>query len=172
MSSNPVLSMQFSATHHSPSHPGRNPGGYPVKMSAQTSLQSTELRMAVFRLSRRLRLEKTDEELSDSQFGVLAVLNRFGAHTLSALAELEHVSAPSMNRTVNFLESRGYLSRESDPDDKRRTRITITETGAAVVRETIAQRDAWLTSRMRELPPDERLTLAAATAILVRLAGE
>ena len=143
-----------------------------ARMSVSIARQSTELRMAVFRLARRLRVEKTDDDLSDSQFGVLAVLNRFGPHTLSMLAERERVSPPSMNRTVNFLEARGYLRRDADAADRRRSNILITENGAAVVRETIAKRDAWLTSRMRGLPADDRATLAAAAGILDRLASE
>jgi len=141
-------------------------------MGASIARQGTEVRLAVFRLSRRLRLEKTDDELSDTQFGVLAVLNRFGPHTLSALAERERVTAPSMNRTVNSLEQRGYLRRDADEADRRRSNIMITEAGAAVVRETIAKRDAWLTAKIRELPTDERTVLIEAAKIIDRLASE
>lgn len=141
-------------------------------MSASIASQGTEIRLAVFRLSRRLRLEKSDGELSDTQFGVLAVLNRHGPHTLSALAERERVTAPSMNRTVNYLEERGYLRRDADADDRRRTNIVITDSGSAVVRETIAKRDAWLTSRIRKLPADQRAVLVEAAEILGRLATE
>ncbi|WP_152361886.1 MarR family winged helix-turn-helix transcriptional regulator [Microlunatus speluncae] len=141
-------------------------------MAASIASQGTEVRLAVFRLSRRLRLEKTDDELSDTQFGVLAVLNRHGAHTLSALADRERVTAPSMNRTVNYLEERGYLRRDADEEDRRRSNIVITEAGAAVVRETIAKRDAWLTSRIRRLPPQERAILIEAAEIIGRIAAE
>lgn len=141
-------------------------------MAASIARQGAEVRLAVFRLSRRLRLEKTDDELSDTQFGVLAVLNRFGPHTLSALAERERVTAPSMNRTVNYLEGRGYLRRDADEADRRRSNIVITDAGAAVVRETIAKRDAWLTSRIRRLPAEERAVLVQAAEILGRIASE
>jgi DNA-binding MarR family transcriptional regulator len=141
-------------------------------MAASIARQGAEVRLAVFRLSRRLRLEKTDDELSDTQFGVLAVLNRFGPHTLSALAERERVTAPSMNRTVNYLEGRGYLRRDADEADRRRSNIVITDAGAAVVRETIAKRDAWLTSRIRRLPAEERAILVQAAEILGRIASE
>lgn len=117
-------------------------------------------------------MENADSDLSDTQFGVLAVLNRFGPHTLSVLADRERVSAPSMNRTVNFLQERGYLRRDADAADKRRSNIIITAEGAAVVRDTIDKRDAWLTSRMRGLGTDDRATLAAASAIMDRLASE
>jgi DNA-binding MarR family transcriptional regulator len=66
--------------------------------------QSAELRMATFRLARRLRAQKADQALSDAQFAVLGVLYRSGPRTLTELAEAERVSAPSMNRTVNCLE--------------------------------------------------------------------
>ncbi len=141
-------------------------------MAASIARQGTEVRLAVFRLSRRLRLEKTDDELSDTQFGVLAVLNRFGPHTLSALADRERVTAPSMNRTVNYLQERGYLRRDADIEDRRRSNIVITDDGAAVVLATIAKRDAWLTSRIRRLPPDQRATLVKAAEIIERLAAE
>jgi DNA-binding MarR family transcriptional regulator len=141
-------------------------------MSGSIARQSAELRMSVFRLARRLRLERTVEDLSDSQFGVLAVLNRFGPHTLSMLADRERVSPPSMNRTVNSLESRGYLRREPHETDRRRSDIVLTDAGAEVVRETIAKRDAWLTSRLRGLTAEERAALSAATEILERLASE
>lgn len=141
-------------------------------MAMSVARQSTELRMSVFRLSRRLRLEMTDDDLSDTQFGVLAVLNRHGPHTLSRLAERERVSLPSMNRTVNSLEQRGYLQREADLTDRRRFDIVITPEGAAVVTTTIAKRDAWLATRMRALDAAERGVLIDAMRIIDRLASE
>ena len=141
-------------------------------MAQSIARQSTELRMSTFRLARRLRLENTDDDLSESQFGVLAVLNRFGPHTLSQLADRERVTAPSMNRTVNFLQERGYLRREADAADGRRSNIVITPEGATTVRATIDKRDAWLTSRMRDLPTEDREALAAASLIMDRLASE
>ena len=90
--------------------------------------QSSELRLATFRLSRRLRAEKTDEALSDGQVAVLGVLFRQGAQTLTQLAERERVSAPSMNRTVNCLEETG-LPRSASPTtstDARRTSASPT----------------------------------------------
>ena len=46
------------------------------------------------------------------------------------------------------------------------------DAGAAVVRETIAKRDAWLTSRIRKLPAEQRAVLVQAAEILDRLATE
>ncbi|WP_448002487.1 MarR family winged helix-turn-helix transcriptional regulator [Agromyces bauzanensis] len=131
---------------------------------------STELRMATFRLSRRLRAQKADQALSDAQLAVLGVLYRRGARTLTELAEVEHVSAPSMNRTVNCLEESRYVLRTADEIDRRKTNITLTDAGHDVVRETLSKRDAWLTTRLRELSKEDRATLARAAELMGGLA--
>ncbi len=43
------------------------------------------------------------------------------------LAEQLDVSNPAISRTLNSLESRGYILRESTPHDKRTHRIRLTE---------------------------------------------
>jgi len=132
--------------------------------------QSTDLRMATFRLARRLRAQKADQALSDAQFAVLRVLYRDGTRTLTELAEQERVSAPSMNRTVNCLEEAGYLVREADETDRRRSNIALSDAGRDVVRQTISKRDAWLTTRLRELSKEDRATLARAAQLMGDLA--
>jgi DNA-binding MarR family transcriptional regulator len=132
--------------------------------------QSSDLRMGTFRLARRLRAEKSDDDLSDGQFSVLAALYTHGPHTLSSLAERERVSAPSMNRTVGCLEDLGYLTRVTDADDKRRVSITLTESGTDTVKATVRKRDAWLTHALSSLTREERARLADAATIMQRLA--
>jgi len=128
--------------------------------------QSSELRMATFRLARRLRAQKADQALSDAQFAVLGVLYRQGARTLTALADAERVSPPSMNRTVNRLEEAGYLVRTADEVDRRKSDIALTDAGRDVVKATVSKRDAWLTTRLRELSKEDRATLARAAELI------
>jgi DNA-binding MarR family transcriptional regulator len=132
--------------------------------------QSTALRMATLRLARRLRAERVDPTLSDGQFAVLGWLNKHGPLTLTQLAEYERVSAPSMNRTVNCLEEAGYLVREADEADRRRSNIRLTDSGRDLVTRTLTQRDAWLTTRLRELSKDDRAALARAAELMGDLA--
>ena len=134
--------------------------------------QSSELRLATFRLSRRLRAEKTDEALSDGQVAVLGVLFRHGAQTLTQLAERERVSAPSMNRTVNCLEETGYLQRVADDLDRRKANISLTDAGRELVKATTSKRDAWLTMRLRELSKEDRAVLARAAELMGGLATQ
>ncbi|QTX03537.1 MarR family winged helix-turn-helix transcriptional regulator [Agromyces archimandritae] len=141
-------------------------------MAKTIAEQSTELRMAVFRLSRRIRAQKADQALSDAQFAVLGGLNRHGTQTLTQLAESEKVSAPSMNRTVNCLEEAGYLVREPDAADRRKTNISLSDDGRALVKATLRKRDAWLTERLRELSKEERETIARAVELIGGIATQ
>jgi DNA-binding MarR family transcriptional regulator len=131
---------------------------------------SSALRVAVARLSRRLRAEKEDDELSDSQTATLAYLVREGSGTIGRLSTYERVTPPSMNRTVNRLEEAGYVQRTADAADGRKVVVVPTERGVGLVAETRRRRDAWLHQRLRTLTPEQRATLAQAAQIMRELA--
>ncbi|GAA3198861.1 MarR family winged helix-turn-helix transcriptional regulator [Microbacterium terregens] len=133
------------------------------------SREASDLRIAVFRLARRMRTERAVDSMSDGQFAVLAVLSVHGAHTLTELADRERVSAPSMNRTVNCLQEAGYISRSADESDGRKVVIDLTGEGRTVVDETARRRDAWVEGALAEIGSDERVILASAAAIMQRM---
>lgn len=151
-----------------PAAPARRPAEASGRRTTLAE-QSTELRIAIMRLSRRLRQERSDTELSGSQFSTLGWIHGEGPLTIGRLAELERVTAPSMNRTVNCLVDAGYVTRRSDDVDRRKVLVTTTSEGDAVVKETRKRRDAWIAKRYAALSPDEREVLARATTILGRL---
>lgn len=129
-----------------------------------------DLRLAIMRLSRRVRLERAGAEVSDGQLSVLFVLWKEGPQTLGSLSERERVTPPSMNRTVNALSEAGLVARGSAPDDGRKVLITITDSGTDMARETKRRRAAWFARRLEGLTPAELATLEAATPILRALA--
>ena len=129
-----------------------------------------ELRIALLRTARRLRMERSSDQISDSQYSVLAALIKYGPLTPGALADREHVRPPSMTRTVTALVEAGLVSRDPHPTDRRQVVVTITAAGEREVRETRRRRDAWLAQRLRSLTPAERATLAQATQILREIA--
>ncbi len=137
----------------------------------ELSTTASDLRMATFRLARRLRSQRAVDTMSDGQFAVLAALSVHGQHTLGELAERERVSAPSMNRTVNCLEESGYLTRTTDADDRRKVNIALTDPGRAVVEETVRRRDSWLEQALAELSEDQRDLLASAAEIMREVAA-
>jgi DNA-binding MarR family transcriptional regulator len=132
---------------------------------------ASQLRIATFRLARRMRTQRAVDSMSDGQFAVLAALFTHGSHTLGDLAERERVTAPSMTRTVNCLQESGYISRAADENDGRKVVIDLTETGRAVVQETARRRDAWVEESLAELTEDELDTVARAAEIMGRMAA-
>jgi DNA-binding MarR family transcriptional regulator len=133
------------------------------------SREASDLRIATFRLARRMRTQRAVDSMSDGQFAVLAALWVHGSHTLGELADRERVSAPAMNRTVNCLQENGYLGRSADENDGRKVVITLTDDGRAVVDETARRRDAWVEEALGEMTADERETLAKAAEIMQRM---
>ncbi|WP_337059341.1 MarR family transcriptional regulator [Kineococcus sp. G2] len=127
---------------------------------------AVELRIALLRTARRLRSQKSVDDLSDAQFSVLAHLHVHGPRTPGELADAEHVRPPSMTRTVAALEGAGWVRRTDHPDDGRQVLVLLTAAGRSAVEETRARRSAWLHERLARLDDDERATLAAAARLL------
>ena len=129
-----------------------------------------DLRFAILRLSRRMRLERVDGDVPDTQLSVMfGIVNNEGL-TIGALSDLERVTPPSMNRTVNALVERGLATRSGSPDDGRKVIITATDSGMQLVEETRRKRVAWFSKQLSTVSADERAALDAASPILRRLA--
>ncbi|UEL29402.1 MarR family winged helix-turn-helix transcriptional regulator [Pseudarthrobacter sp. L1SW] len=130
-----------------------------------------DLRTAVMRTSRRLRVEATGDAITPGQYTVLALLNGSGPSTLRELAKSEHVQAPSMTRIVNALAEMGFVSRAANPDDGRQVHINITDAGRVVLEEARNQRTAWLAQRVAGLSEEDRLVLSRAAHIMQEMSG-
>jgi DNA-binding MarR family transcriptional regulator len=134
-------------------------------------LAAHELRVTVLRLARRVRSERSrDDDVTDGQRSVLFLLYSDGAQTLRSLSDHECVTPPSMNRTVNALETAGLVSKETSDTDARKVTIELTAAGRAIVDETKRHRDAWFSARLARLTPHERQILHEAGPILRGLA--
>lgn len=136
-----------------------------------TAELSSTLRMAVMRLARRLRAERTDTSLSLSQIAALGTIARLGPMTPGELADVEKVQPPSMTRTVAALELRGLVLRTPHPVDRRQVLLTVTDEADQMLRADRRRRDAWLSQRMSELTLEDRDKLRAAAEVLERLAN-
>lgn len=132
---------------------------------------ASALRIAVMRLGRRLRAERSPESLPLSQMAALASLERHGTMTPGELAACERVQPPSMTRIIAMLEDGGYVRREPHASDRRQAVLSVTETGHRLLDEDRRRRDAWLARRLAELDPDELALLGAVLPVLDRLAS-
>ncbi len=141
-----------------------------MTLSARERQAAPQLRTAVMRLSRRLRQERPDDQLTPSQLSVLGDLSLHGSLTPGELAELEHVRPPTMSRIVAALESDGWVTRQDHPTDGRQCLIEMTQQAVDWVENYREVRDSWLRTRLAELTIEERETLLAAVPVLDRLA--
>ena len=131
------------------------------------------LRLAVLRLSRRLRQESAgSEEITPSQMSALVVLARMGELTLGELATVERIAPPSMTRIAARLEAQGLLERRVDSSDRRVARVAISPAGEEVLSQSREKGDAFVTARLAQLTEEERHVLARAVPLLERLASD
>lgn len=131
-----------------------------------------DLRVAVTRAVRRIRQERSSDEITDGQYAVLAALACRGPMSPTALADEQHVQPPHMTRLVNALVVAGLVRRDEHPTDRRQVVVSITEAGAVEVHETRRRRNEWLGARLATHTPDERAVLAEAAVLLRRLAAQ
>src|ERR1700745_3933060 len=85
----------------------------------------TRLRVAIARLSRRLRRHEL-AGLTPTQLAALSTVERSGPLRLGDLAAAEGIAPSTLTRLVAVLEEAGYVTRRPDPSDARASTIAIT----------------------------------------------
>ena len=139
--------------------------------NVRASALAAELRALVGKLKRRMREQTDSRDLTPSQASVLLRLEREGPATVSALARGESVRPQSMGATVATLEAAGLVSGEPDPNDGRRTILSLTQACRNWIGEARAARQDWLTRNIEtKLSPEEQEALAKGVELLKRLA--
>ena len=129
---------------------------------------AASLRLAVARLARRLR-QQGEADATPSMLSALSTIERHGPMTLSALAAHERVQPPTITTIVGRLESASLVQRETDPGDRRVSRISLSRAGARLLEAARSRKTAYLAKRLSRLDPEDRATLERAVAILERL---
>src|SRR5262245_37843625 len=99
-------------------------------------------------LARRLRQAPVPGELTLPERSVLARLNRGGSATAAELARAEQITAQAMGVTLAGLERRGLVERRPDPDDGRRVILSLSQTGAELLRHKADVRARQLSSAL------------------------
>jgi DNA-binding MarR family transcriptional regulator len=135
----------------------------------------SELNAAVGALSSQLRLRFLEASGRSQGFVALATLRhlyRHGPRTVTSLAVSDRVTTQAVSARLKPLEEAGLVLRERDPDDSRRTVVTPTPAGIAIVREAEEGAQDALRSALARLPDEERTVLEQAAPILAALAAD
>lgn len=127
------------------------------------------MRLALMRLSRRVRQEALGGDVTQSMLSALAVVDRRGPLTLGELAAAERVQPPSMTKIVARLEEAGLVVREVDSRDRRVARVRVTDAGHRFAERSRSRGSAYLARRLRTLSDDDRAVVEAALPVLERL---
>jgi DNA-binding MarR family transcriptional regulator len=135
------------------------------------SVLAEALRGPLLRVSRRLRAEAQKVGLSAQDAIVLGYIKKNPGAGVSAIADFEQVSRPTMSSHVKRLEAAGWLTRADDAEDGRRSGLTVTPAGLRKLEAIQRHRTDWLAARLVGLTPAERDALLAAAAPLLRLAS-
>lgn len=124
------------------------------------------------RLARQLRFRNPQSPVSLSQLSALTTLTNEGAMTLGARAIRERVQPPSMTRVIALLAGMGFVDREPHPVDGRQVLVSVSQSGAELVKATRRARQEWLAERLMTLDSDKRNVLRNAVDLILALLDE
>ncbi|MGO9925844.1 MAG: MarR family transcriptional regulator [Mycobacterium sp.] len=133
---------------------------------------ASDLSLAVMRLARQLRFRNPSAPVTLSQLSALATLANEGAMTPGALAIRERVRPPSMTRVIASLADMGLVDRTPHPVDGRQVLVSVSESGAELVKVARRARQEWLAERLATLDSDKRETLRNAADLMLALVDE
>jgi DNA-binding MarR family transcriptional regulator len=128
------------------------------------------LRGVIPRLARQLNDTSTGEDLTPTQYSVLALVRACGPLGLAELTELEGVNPTMLSRVVKVLDERGLVRRLPDPKDMRAVRLEATEEGERLNDRVRARRTQMLSECLSRLPPETADALLAAVPAMEALA--
>lgn len=136
---------------------------------AEAVIDVARLRVAIIRLSRRLRRHEI-AGLTPTQLSALATVERAGPLRLGDLAAAEGIAPSTLTRLVTVLEERGYVKRCPVPGDARASTLAIAPAGRAALSRIRQESTTLLSDSLRTLSGEQLASLAAALPALERLA--
>jgi len=131
---------------------------------------AARLRIAVARLSRRLRPTAAAGSLTTTEVDVLVALDRRGPLRLSDLAGFAGLNPTMLSRLIPKLEEAGLMRRLGAEGDRRVCRVEVTAKGRRLLERIRSERNDVLSRLLRELDAAERDAVARAVPVLEQLA--
>ena len=131
---------------------------------------AARLRIAVARLSRRLRPTDAAGSLTTTEIDVLVAAQRRGPIRMSDLAEFTGLNPTMLSRLIPKLEEAGLILRSAGEADRRVCRVDTTAKGDRLLESVRSERNDALSQRLAALDGDQRQALAVALPVLEELA--
>ena len=145
-------------------------GGRGTDADAETDavLTASRLLVAVWAGS----IAGVSESITWAQCRLLGVLSTNGAVNLAMVAEQLGVNPSTATRMIDRLIAAGLVSREVSPVSRREVVVTLTDTGAAVVRQVTQRRRREIARIVARMPDRHRQGLVDALEAFAVAGGE
>ena len=145
----------------------------PVPASETASDLAAQIRTTLSRLKRRLREQGGRGDLTPSQVSVILRLEKDGAATVSGLARAEGMRPQSMSSILTTLQDAGLVSSIPDPNDGRKTLMSLSKKCEKRLQAVRTARQDWLTAIIvQKLSTQEQRRLSTTLELLSRLTEE
>jgi DNA-binding MarR family transcriptional regulator len=140
------------------------------KDAAFASELAAELRTTFGNLKRKVRQQGGRHDLTSSQIAIILRLEKDGPATVSSLARAEGMRPQSMSAIIAPLEEMGLVAGAADPNDGRKTLMSLTKACKKSIEEGRAARQDWLMQAIQQkLSPQEQKKLSSVMHLLTRL---
>ncbi len=133
------------------------------QFSDRVEALSNDLVVLSARLVREVR--RAQRDLAPASLRVMSLVDELGPSTVSALAEADRCSQPTMTGLVNGLADKGWLERSPHPDDARSSLVAMTAQGRAAL-DDVRRRNAALVAERITASGRTPEELATAVAVL------
>jgi DNA-binding MarR family transcriptional regulator len=135
-----------------------------------SELNTARLRIAIARVSRRLRPTAAAGAMTPTEVDLLVAIDRHGPLRLSDLAGYAGLNPTMLSRLIPKLEVAGLMRRLVVEGDRRVCRVEITTKGRRLLERIRSERNDSLSRLLSDLDDTDRQTLASAVPILEALA--
>jgi DNA-binding MarR family transcriptional regulator len=102
------------------------------------------------------------------QFHILRHIRK-GYASVADLAEVKQISRPAVSQAVQSLVEKGLVTRQTDVDDRRSARLTLTPYAEKVLDANYDSTREWMKGKMQTISSDEAEQVICAMEILKKL---
>jgi DNA-binding MarR family transcriptional regulator len=121
------------------------------------------------RLSRQLRNMDLPQGMTPERLSALAVIEKHGPISVTALADREMVRPATMSRMVSALVDEGLVKRREDRDDGRGVLVSTTPKGRRAYQRAHQQRLQQFIGALDRLTPEQLAAMKGLASALERL---
>ncbi len=137
-----------------------------TKIIEDTAHQVLEVVPIVMRTIRTEFRGQRSSDLSVAQFRTLAYIKNNNGASLSSLATHIGLTLPSMSKLIDGLVSRGFVTRTSHMEDRRKICLQLTSAGRSELDAAYDHTQAFLIDQISGLTKDDLNTISRSMQIL------